>query len=68
MDALKFFDAYSVRARLFPALIASVAAIVLIAAVIPWHRLSWAHALASIVMIVILYVMADVARRRSRPS
>jgi len=66
MDAFKFFDAYSLRARLFPALIASVMAIVLIAALVPWHRLSWAHALASVGVIVVLYVMADIARRRGR--
>jgi hypothetical protein len=65
-DAFKFFDAYSLRARLFPALIASGAAIVLIAALVPWHRLTWAHAFASIGAIVILYVMADIARRRGR--
>jgi hypothetical protein len=66
MDALKFFDAYSLRARLFPALIASAAAIVLLAALVPWDRLSWAHALASVGVIVILYAMADFARRRGR--
>ena len=66
MDALKFFDAYSLRARLFPALITSVSAIILLIVVIPWHRLSWTQAFASVGVIVILYVMADIARRRGR--
>ena len=52
---------YSLRPRLFPALIASAAAIVLLAALVPWDRPSWAHALASVGVIVILYAMADFA-------
>jgi hypothetical protein len=66
MDAFKFFDAYALRARMFPALIATAPAIVLLGAVIPWDRLSWVHLLASAVVLVILYAGADVARRLGR--
>jgi hypothetical protein len=64
MDALKFFDAYALRARIFPAVIATASVIVLLGAVVPWHRLSWTHLFASAAILVILYAGADVARRR----
>src|SRR5712692_8676930 len=66
MDAFKFFDAYTLRARIFPALIATASVIILLGAVIPWQRLSWMHLFASAAALIILYAMADLARRRGR--
>jgi hypothetical protein len=63
MSALKIFDAYSLRARLFPILFASASLLVALAVLIPWHRLSWTHAVAGIAVPVILFVAADIARR-----
>src|SRR5262249_32131675 len=57
------FDAYSLRARLFPALFASASPLVALAVLMPWHRLSWTHAVAGIAVPVILFVAADLARR-----
>lgn len=66
MGVFKIFDAYTLRARIFPALVASAAVIVGIVAIIPWDRLSWAHAIASAAVPIILYVVADIARQLGR--
>jgi hypothetical protein len=63
MDAFKFFDTYTLRARIFPALIATASVIILLSAVVPWQRLSWAHLFASAGALILLYGMADLARR-----
>lgn len=71
MDAFKFFDAYTLRARIFPALITAASAIVLLGAVIPWQRLGLVQLLASAgvastAALILLYAMADLARRRGK--
>jgi hypothetical protein len=63
MSAFNIFDAYSLRARLFPALLASASVLVAIGVLVPWHRLSIAHAVGAIAVPVILFAMADIARR-----
>jgi hypothetical protein len=63
MSAFNIFDAYSLRTRVFPALLASASVLVAIGVLVPWHRLSIAHAVAGIAVPVILYAMADIARR-----
>ena len=66
MNAFKIFDAYSLRARLFPALFASAPLIIALAILVPWDRLSWTHAIAGIAVPVILFVAADIARRAGK--
>jgi hypothetical protein len=63
MDAFKIFDAYSLRARLFPALLASAPLLVSLGVIVPWHRLSIAHVAGAVAVPVILFAMADIARR-----
>jgi hypothetical protein len=63
MGAFKLFDAYSLRARLFPALLASASLLVAIGVLVPWHRLSIVHAVGTVAVPVILFAMADIARR-----
>jgi hypothetical protein len=63
MGAFRLFDAYSLRARLFPALLASAVALVAIGVLVPWHRLSIAHAVGTVAVPIILFAMADIARR-----
>lgn len=66
MNAFKLFDPYSLRARLFPALLATASLLIAIIVIVPWHRLSIAHAAASIAVPVVLFAMADVARRSGK--
>jgi len=63
MNAFQLFDAYSLRARLFPALMASASLIAALGLLVPWHRLSIFHGIASLAVPVILFAMADIARR-----
>lgn len=63
MTAFKLLDAYSLRARLFPAPLASASLIAALAILVPWHRLSLLHALASAAVPILLFAMADIARR-----
>jgi hypothetical protein len=66
MSAFKILDAYSLRARLFPALFASAPLLVAIVVLVPWDRLSWMHAIAGIAVPVILFIAADIARRAGK--
>ena len=60
------FDAYTLRARVFPALIAIAPIIVAIAAIVPWDRISWIHGLAASAVPILLWVAADTARQLGR--
>jgi hypothetical protein len=60
------FDKYTMFARLFPAIIAAAPAIALAWALVFWHSLSVAHAIAGTALAVLLMVFADVARRRGK--
>lgn len=66
MNALAFFDAYSTRARLFPAVLAGAPALALAAACVTWAHLAVSSVIATIAIAVLLFVLADVARRRGR--
>lgn len=68
MNAFKIFDAYSLRARLFPALFASASLIAALATLVPWDRLSWMHAIAGSAVPVILFIAADIARRAGKST
>ena len=59
-------DAYTVRARIFPALIAAMPAIALIAAFVSWKDLSLSHGLAGTALLAILWLFSDRARRRGK--
>jgi hypothetical protein len=66
MEFLKIFDAYSLRARLFPALIAVAPAIAALALMISWKSFGVSNAVSGIAVLVILFAIADVARTRGR--
>ncbi len=66
LDALKLFDAYGLRAQLFPALIAGLPTLGLLIVLVPWDHLGFPHALAGIMSGVLLYAFADLARRYGR--
>lgn len=62
----KFFDAYSLRARLFPAIIAAAPALAALALLISWKSFGLTNAIASLGMLVLLWAVADFARSRGR--
>jgi hypothetical protein len=66
MDFLKIFDAYSLRARLFPAIIAAAPALAALALLISWKTFELSNAIATLAIIVLLFAIADFARARGR--
>lgn len=66
MEILKFFDAYSIRARLFPAIIAAAPALAALALLIPWKTLGLSNMIASAGMFALLFAIADFSRARGR--
>lgn len=66
MNSFKFFDAYTIRARLFPAVIACAPALAALALLISWRSFGISNMIASIGMLVLLFAIADAARARGR--
>lgn len=66
MDIFKVFDAYSLRARLFPAIIAAAPALAALALLISWKSFELSNAIATLAVLVLLFAMADFARTRGR--
>jgi hypothetical protein len=66
MDMLKVFDAYSLRARLFPAIIAIAPALAALALLISWKSLELSNSIATVAVLVLLFAIADFARARGR--
>lgn len=66
MEMAKFFDAYAVRARLFPAIIAAAPALAALALLFSWGSLGLSNAIASIAMLVLMFAIADFSRARGR--
>jgi hypothetical protein len=62
----KVLDAYALRARLFPALLASASLLVVVGVIVPWQRLSIVHAAAALAVPVLLFGAADLARRAGK--
>jgi hypothetical protein len=66
MDFMRIFDSYSLRARLFPAIIAVAPAFAALALMISWKSFEVSNAVATIAVLVILFAIADLARSRGR--
>jgi len=66
MDALKVFDAYSLRARLFPAIITAAPALAALILLISWKSFELSNATATLAIVVLLFAIADFARERGR--
>src|SRR5215469_13710916 len=63
---LKFFDAYTIRARVFPAIIAAIPALAMLVLLVSWTGLALSSGIATIGLVVILYMFSDFARSRGR--
>ncbi len=60
----KFLDAYTLRARLFPAIIGAAPAFAAIALLISWDKIALSNLVSTGGLLVIVYALADAARSR----
>ena len=63
---LKFFDAYTIKARVFPAIIAAIPALAMLILLVSWTGLAVSSGSATIGLVVILYRFSDFARSQGR--
>lgn len=66
MDVFKLFDAYSLRARLFPAIIAAAPALAALALLISWKSFGLSNLVATVGLLVLLFAISDLARARGK--
>jgi len=66
MDTSKFFDAYAIRARLFPAIVAAAPGFAALALLISWTSFGLSNVIASIGILVLLFAIADLTRAKGR--
>ncbi len=59
----KPFDGYTLRARITPALLASLPSLALPFVLVPWDHLGLSNAIVSVMSFLLLFAFADVARR-----
>jgi hypothetical protein len=59
----KFLDAYSLRARLFPAILAAAPALAALALLISWDRVALSNVIATTALLVLVFALADFARK-----
>jgi hypothetical protein len=63
---LKFFDAYTIRARVFPAIIAAIPALAMLILLVSWTGLALSSGIATIGLLIVLYMFSDFARSQGR--
>jgi len=56
-------DTYTIRARIFPALLATLPGLALAAVMVSWRQLGLSHVIATGAAVVLLYAFSDLARR-----
>lgn len=66
MELFKFFDAYSIRARLFPAIIAAAPVLAALTLLISWKSFGLSNLIATLGILVLLFAIADFSRARGR--
>lgn len=64
MSWFKFMDAYSIRARLFPAIIAAAPAVAALALLISWEKVALSNVVSTLGLLVLLFALADLARKQ----
>jgi hypothetical protein len=63
VSVFKFLDAYSLRARLFPAILGAAPALAALALLISWEKVALSNTIASAGLLVLVFALADFARR-----
>ena len=66
MSIFKLFDAYSLRARLLPALLAAAPSVAALMLLISWRSFDLTSTFATLATFVLLYALSDFARRCGR--
>ncbi|MEH2549094.1 phosphoglycerol transferase MdoB-like AlkP superfamily enzyme [Bradyrhizobium sp. AZCC 2262] len=59
----KFLDAYSIRARLFPAILGAAPALAALALLISWQHIHLSNIIATTTLLVLLFALSDFARK-----
>ena len=65
-ELFNYFDAYTLKARVFPALVAGLPTLALLVVIVPWNHLGLPHITAAVAALVLLFAFADVARRTGK--
>jgi membrane protein implicated in regulation of membrane protease activity len=65
---LRFLDAYTLRARLFPAILGAAPALAAVLLLVSWKSLELSNIVATIAMLVLVYALADWARKRGQDT
>lgn len=66
MIGLSSLDAYTLRARLLPAVIATAPALALVAIYVSWEKFALSQLLVTIALFTLLVVFSDIARRQGK--
>ncbi|MCY1191561.1 hypothetical protein D9M72_28040 [compost metagenome] len=66
MEIFSQFDTYSLKARVFPALIAGFPTLLLLFVLVPWDHLALSQVIAASMGLVLLFAFADMARHRGK--
>lgn len=66
LQAFRQFDTYSLKARVFPALIAGLPVLALLFVVVPWDHFGLSQATAGAMGLILLFAFADIARRSGK--
>ncbi|WP_156398861.1 hypothetical protein [Methylobacterium sp. Leaf469] len=66
VDIFKNFDTYSLKARVFPALIAGLPTLALLFIIVPWDHLSLSQTISASMGLVLIFAFADMARNRGK--
>jgi hypothetical protein len=64
MSLFKLLDVYTLRARLFPAVIAAAPALAALALLISWQKIALSNMIATGALLVLLFALADFARKQ----
>jgi len=66
MEIFSQFDTYSLKARVFPALISGLPTLVLLFMLVPWDHLALSQVIAASMGLVLVFAFADMARHKGK--
>lgn len=64
MSVFKFLDAYTLRARLLPAVLAAAPALAALALLISWEKIAVSNVVATGALLALVFALADFARKQ----